>query len=291
MSMEDADALLTAIVSWARGDDRITALIQTGSRARGERVDEYSDLDLEIITPHWRDLHDTPDWIGEFGSVLLRVMFEEDDPWPAPLLVVYAGGRKVDFTIAGEERLADMARDGLDDLYKRGYLVHLDRTGIAARLPAPRDARPVPDPPSAAEFREVTDEFWFEATQVPIYLNRGELWVAKFRDNTMKECLLRMLEWYAVTDPAEPRDPWYLGHHMPEWLPAGLIHRLHDVFGRFDAHDSWRALDATVALFADVSAEVAARQGFSGRSETVAGVRGILDAHRARWVALDSARH
>ncbi len=67
---------------------------------------------------------------------------------------------------------------------------------------------------------------------MPIYLNRGGLWVAKFRANTMKECLLQMLEWYGATDPGPPRYTWYIGHHMDEWLPADLWRRVHETFGR-----------------------------------------------------------
>ncbi|WP_435591414.1 aminoglycoside 6-adenylyltransferase [Nocardia sp. bgisy118] len=285
--MEDAEELLAAVVTWARQDDRITALVQTGSRGRGDRIDRYSDLDLEIITPHWPEFFADRSWLHRFGDVLLAVSFEDenedeatDHPWPAPLVVVYAGGRKMDVTIAGEERLTGMIEHGLDELYQRGFRVHLDRAGLGARLPAPTGETPKPALPDLAEFTAVTDEFLFEATQVPIYLNRGELWVAKFRDNTMKECLLLMLEWYGASDPDRPRYTWYIGHHMDEWLPADLWRRVHETFGRFDADDARRALDATVDLFAEVAAEVAARLGFPWHGEPVDGVRRLLAEYR-----------
>lgn len=278
--MEDPTKLVTDIVEWAEQDERISAVIQTGSRGRGDRVDDYSDLDIEIITPHWQALYDDQSWIERFGDVLLCVSFDDEDDEPAPVLVVYAGGRKVDFTVAGEERITDMVGDGLDELYQRGYHVHLDRAGITADLPAPTgepDRTPAPD---LDEFTEVVEEFFFEATQVPIYLNRGELWVAKVRDHTMKECLLRMLEWHAATDPAGPRHTWYIGHHMDEWVPASYWQRVHETFGRFDAQDSRRALDESVALFADVAEEVAARLGFPSRADLAEGVRRLLDNYR-----------
>lgn len=282
--MEDAEELLAAVVAWARQDERITALVQTGSHGRGDRIDRYSDLDLEIITPRWRELFADQSWLDRFGAVLLNVSFEDEDedrPWPAPLLVVFTGGRKIDVTIAGEERLTDMLEHGLDELYQRGFRVHWDRTGLAAKLPAPTGETPKPTVPDLDEFTTVTEEFFFEATQVPIYLNRGELWVAKFRDNTMKEYLLQMLEWYGATDPERPRYTWYIGHHMDEWLPAEHWRRVHETFGRFDADDARRALDATVDLFADVGAEVAARLGFPWRDDLVDGVRRLLAEYRS----------
>ncbi|MEV0034013.1 aminoglycoside 6-adenylyltransferase [Nocardia sp. NPDC050793] len=111
------------------------------------------------------------------------------------------------------------------------------------------------------------------------HLNRGELWVAKFRDNPMKECLLQVLEWYGANDQDHPRYTWYIGNHMDEWLPPDRRRRrVHETFGRFDADDARRALDASVDLFA----EVAARLGFRWRGELVDGVRRVLAEYRMR---------
>lgn len=54
--IDDAGELPAAVVASARRDDRITALVRTGSRSRGDRIGRYSDLDLEIITPHRPEL-------------------------------------------------------------------------------------------------------------------------------------------------------------------------------------------------------------------------------------------
>ncbi|MFI2476219.1 aminoglycoside 6-adenylyltransferase [Nocardia xishanensis] len=84
----DAGELLAAVVGRARRDDRITALGQTGSRDRGDRVDRYSDLDLEIITPHRPEVF-ADRWPHRFGDVPPAVSFEDDEEaadrsWPAP---------------------------------------------------------------------------------------------------------------------------------------------------------------------------------------------------------------
>ncbi|RZQ63138.1 aminoglycoside 6-adenylyltransferase [Amycolatopsis suaedae] len=280
--MEDPEQLLADILDWAKTDDRIVAVVQTGSRARRDgRVDAYSDLDIELIGPGWRELAADREWSDRFGTELVSVSTDpepepEDDDW-ASRLVVYAGGRKVDFTLAGPERLSRLA-EGLDDLYQRGYVVHLDKAGVTAGLAAPTGAAPVPARPTREEFDEALDEFWFEATQIPVYLARGDLWVVKFRDNTMKEFLLRMLQWYAATGPSGPPDVWHIGHHMDEWLPTELYDRVRASFGHFDAADSLRALRVTTALFRDVSAEVAARCGFPPRADLPDKVAAHIDA-------------
>ncbi|TCP56763.1 aminoglycoside 6-adenylyltransferase [Tamaricihabitans halophyticus] len=280
--MEDPNELLASIVTWARTDPRVDAVVQTGSRARGTRVDEFSDLDIELIGSGWRDLVDDQRWSAEFGRELVSIdtsSAEEPDhsgPEWATRLVVYAAGRKVDYTLAGPDRLHHLS-SGLDDLYQRGYLVHLDKNGIASNLPEPTGAAPVPARPSHDEFDNAIREFWFEASQVPIYLARGDLWVAKFRDNTMKEFLLEMLQWYAATEPAGAPDIWHIGHRMDQWLPAGLWRELHEVYGHFVAEDGWRALRASARVFGWVSEEVARRCGFPSPSTLAAGVTEHLE--------------
>lgn len=315
--MEDPDELLAAILAWARADDRVEVVVQTGSRGRGSGVDAYSDLDIELIGARWRELVADPDWSGAFAPVLVQVVSgpedggtegggpgpadgtdghapadgdgggnvpaaaheqedeDEDEAW-ASRLVVYARGRKVDFSLAGPERLARRAR-GLDALYERGYRVLLDKTGAAAALPAATGRAPAPPRPDRAAFDEALDEFWFEATQVAVYLARGDLWVVKARDVTMKEYLLEMLEWYAATEPGRPRDTWHLGHHMDRWLPQRMWRAVQETYGRFDAADSRRALHATIGVFREASETVAARCGFPPRTELAEQVSAHID--------------
>ena len=140
--MEDPDVLLATILDWARDDPRVTGVLQTGSRARRRRVDEFSDLDIELIGPGRDSLGSDDSWFHSFGDVMVVLPLENDDgpedeaSWPTRL-VVYAGGRKVDFTLAGEERIGDMVFNGLDELYDHGYKVHHDKSGLLDKLPEP----------------------------------------------------------------------------------------------------------------------------------------------------------
>jgi aminoglycoside 6-adenylyltransferase len=180
-----------SIVRWAEDEPNVIALIRTGSRARDGQGDEFSDLDLEVIAADPRRLQRKDDWFRAFGGVWVVLRFDELR-FPTRL-VVYDGGSKVDYTLAGVERLTEMYQ-GLDSLYERGYEVLLDREGVTERLPRATGAFPILAAPSEAEFTFIVEEFWFEATHMPRYLSRGDLWVVKFRDWTMKRDLLRMLE-------------------------------------------------------------------------------------------------
>jgi len=153
-------------------------------------------------------------------------------------------------------------RQELIDLYKRGYRVLVDRTGLAGRLPSPSYSPPLGRLPTEAEFLAAVEEFWFEAWHIPKYISRGELWVVKFRDWTMKELLLRMLVWNAAANqPGVAIGE--IGSGMKQWTGGEAWKRLHECFGRFDANDSRRALLATISLFRDIASETAVRLGYT----------------------------
>jgi aminoglycoside 6-adenylyltransferase len=283
LQLEDPDELLARILAFADRTTGIDAVVQTGSRARRHRVDAFSDLDIELIGPGSAALVGRDDWPEQIAPTLvsLHLANEQDDApdWPT-CLVVFAGGRKVDFMLAGPERLDQMARDGLDEYYRRGYLVHRDRTGATAALPPSNPVVPAWVPPTAEAFQTTQREFWFEATQVPVYLARGDLWPAMLRLHAMRTLLLTMLEWRTHALLGEQVDTWHNGHHIDEWLDPSLAERLGELFATRDPEDGARALRACVSLYADVARDVATALALPHL-----GLAARIDAHISRVLA------
>jgi aminoglycoside 6-adenylyltransferase len=254
--------LLNSIVSWAEQSDEVEALLQTGSLVRHDHsADAFSDLDIEIIATDPRVLEHSDDWITEIGQTITVLHLHEGQEW-ATRLAIFEGGIKADFTLAGTVRLTRMANAGLDALYDRGYRVHVDKTGLTKNLPAPLYRFPIRSLPSPERFRERVEEFWFEAFHVPRYLARGELFLVKQRDWTMKELLLEMLEWYAIARHREPLDIWHIGTRIQQWTDADTWQALKKTFGRFDTQDAKRAFEETVGLYGRLGRDVAGLAGF-----------------------------
>lgn len=258
------DKYLQSVLEWASATDAVLALIQTGSLARqDDSADEYSDLDIEIISSDSDALARDDGWLHRIGPLItvLRLEAGNDQPWPTRL-AIYQGGVKIDFTVAGLERLRRMtAPAGLDDLYARGHRVLLDKAGVAASLPPPPYRFPVEPLPSQHEFQTSVEEFWFEAFHVPRYLARGELWLVKQRDWTMKTLLLRMAQWHALALRPGHVDVWHNGLRMDQWADRDTWHAMQQIFGGFDSADAQRAFEATVRLYGRLGREVAQRAG------------------------------
>lgn len=252
--------MLDTILSWAKQSDNILAVIVTGSHSREDNeVDEFSDLDIELIAKNPQTLKNSNDWFHSFGEVIVFLSFEEGQDYPTRL-VVYENGLKIDFTIADEKRLLNMKQDGLNSLYNRGYKVLLDKKGITNNLPKPTGVVKK-EPPSEKDYLDVVSEFWFEASHIPKYLIRGDLWIVKLRDWTMKELLLKMLEWYTISkDPN--KDVWHIGTHINDWIDPEIRKELKFLFSSFDTEESWHDLLATIALFRKLSQTVAKHFNF-----------------------------
>lgn len=258
--MESPTEVLDRIVAFASAHDGIAAVIQTGSRARNQRVDRFSDLDIELVGPAVPSFAGDDSWAAPLGDQLVSIHLANKEvhapDWPT-YLVVLAGGRKIDLTLAGPERITRMIEGGLDPLYERGYRVLLDKTGIAAALPTPTG--PLTDTrPSESDFVSNQREFWFEATQIPIYIARGDLWPAHSRLEGIRSLLLAVLEWHTKSSRVGPVDTWHNGHHIDEWLAPAYHDRIPELFALYTRDDLTRALRATTELYAQAVADIVA---------------------------------
>ncbi|MBS0224387.1 MAG: aminoglycoside 6-adenylyltransferase [Proteobacteria bacterium] len=266
MSSTRRDDVLASILRWAGGREDVAAAILTGTLARNDRsADAFSDIDIEIIAHDPRLLAEDDRWLSVFADPVTVLHLEQDDGWPTRLAIYDDGmdGTKVDFTLAAPRRLQEMISDRrLNALYTRGYRVLLDKDGVTKGLPPPTGDVPRRSLPTKEEFRRRVEEFWFEAFHIPKYLARGELFLVKRRDWTMKELLLEMMEWHALALNPTPVDIWHLGARLRQWTDPGTWRDLHRTFARFDADDARRAFEETTALYGRLAREVARKAGF-----------------------------
>lgn len=269
--MENPKLLIEEIMAWSQRDPRVTAVVLTGSRGRGERVDRFSDLDVELIGPRPQELAADDSWINNLGQPMVVLPFDEEHL--TTRLVVLPEGRKIDFGLWPEARIRRMIEHGLDELYDRGYAVLLDKTGLTVGLPEAAGTPQRSSPPTQPQFTRLESEFWFEATQVAVYLARRDLWVVKFRENTMHSCLLTMLEWRTQFDEPNPRFTWHIGHHMNEWLSPDDYARAGEVFTRFDIRDTIRGLTSAMELFERATASAASNLSLTHRPELARSAR------------------
>ncbi len=261
--MKARDNLLQVILDWAKARPDIEAVILTGSLARDDgRIDDLSDIDIELIGSGFTVLQDNDEWLTQIApmTMVLKLGPSPSQRW-ATRLAIYKSGIKVDYTLAGVERVQDMCETGrLDEVYARGYRVLIDKSGIATNLHVLTGNPGAVTLPTQETFQDAVEIFWFEASHVPKYLARGDLWPAKLRDQTLKKYCLKMMMWHAAVMGYQP-DIWHNGHRMADWLDPDLYNQAFSIFGGFDVPSSLAAFQAQMDLFRQMAHQVAEKTG------------------------------
>ncbi|MCY3781331.1 MAG: aminoglycoside 6-adenylyltransferase [Chloroflexi bacterium] len=272
--MDIRHPLFEKVIDWADGEAAICAVVVTGSLARGDgSIDEYSDLDVQIITRDIKAYSADDSWLDALGEVWIRFPLNEDLPYR---LVWFAGGYKVDFQfIAVDQVRAELDSGAMSDEYQRGYIVVLDKDGLYRDLPPSPRTFPSPPSPSADEVLATINEFWFEAIHVAQFIRRREFWVVKWRDWTMKEDLLRLLEWHARAT-GDDVNTWLLGKRILDWADDEAFHAIKEIWTGWDAAESWRGLLTQLALFRRLSVELCAALGIDYSDATHREIEGYI---------------
>jgi aminoglycoside 6-adenylyltransferase len=284
--------LLERLVSWAQAEDDLRAAILIGSRARMDHpADEWSDLDLLLVV---RDAAapagapryiDEAGWLAQLGTPWLTFVEKTGDGRALERRVLFAGGLDADFAVLTvatlETLLADASAPEALNVFKRGARVLVDKDGWAERLLAAAQ-RPLPPvaAPTAGEFLNLVNDFWYHTVWTAKHLRRGELWWAKTGcDEHLKHLLRQMLEWQAraAAAPGQGRDTWMRGRFLEEWADPRAVAQLPQAFAHYDAHDIWRALRATMDLFHSASRETAERLGIAYPADGAAHAVALVD--------------
>jgi len=256
------------ISAWAGTQPDIRAILVVGSQARQDHPgDEWADLDLMVFTSEANQYLTSTDWLKAIGRVWVVIPSQTGDGDPEQL-VLFEDGYKVDFVFYSLEELQRLGQTStLPGVYRRGYYVLVDKDGLAQQLPAPSFDAPPGQQPAEAEFLLAIQGFWYGAVYVAKQIRRRELWLVKFRDWTMKEGLLKMIEWHARASHGWDYDTWHDGHFMLEWTDSQTEEALSQVFGGFDAVDCWHALQSSMDLFRRLAKETASALGYDYPAE------------------------
>jgi aminoglycoside 6-adenylyltransferase len=262
MSAEARDPFLKHVLAWAEARNDVRLVLRTGSRARPNAlVDAFSDHDLELFVLDPSAFAKGKSWSDDIAPTVISWSTPVDEENHTTRLALFEGGHKIDFQVFHTSRLTEMAADGLDDDHERGYDVLLDKDQVADRLPPPSYTSTRNLVPAQGDLEDVATEFWWEAAQIPGDVVRGDLWVLKFRDWTMKEQLLTLMEWEAFGRHQGSQNVGYYGKGLRLWGNPTLYDQLPAIFTGFDETDSLRGLNASAELFMRLSRVVAAAFG------------------------------
>jgi aminoglycoside 6-adenylyltransferase len=261
--MRSEQEMLDLIVRTAQDDERIRAVVMSGSRANPNAPrDIFQDFDVVYLVTDVASFVDDPGWIERFGGIMILQMPEAmQDPPPSKdggfaYLMQFADGNRIDLGLVPLARLDDLKRDSPSQLL-------LDKDGIFQPFPPASDSDYLPKPPSAKAFLDCCNEFWWVCPYVAKGLWREEIVYAKYMlDQVVREQLMKMLTWYVGMKTRFLRNPGRFGKYLPQYLEPELGDMLQNTYADADYDHMWDALEAMGALFRLVAVQVAEHFGF-----------------------------
>lgn len=261
--MRSEGEILDLIVSMAKQDERVRAVIMNGSRANPESPrDCFQDFDVVYVVTDVRSFKDDREWINRFGeTMIIQIPEEMQDPPPTAdagfaYLMQFADGNRIDLGIYPVERLGERIQDSLTVLL-------LDKDGIVSDLPLPSDKDYLPQPPGAKPYADCCNEFWWVCPYAAKGLWRGHIVYAKsMLEGTLRPQLMRMLVWHVGVKTGFSVNPGYQGKYLQQHLEPNEWKLLLSTYADADVQNTWDSLFNMCNLFRSLAVSIADEYGF-----------------------------
>jgi aminoglycoside 6-adenylyltransferase len=259
------------IICWGSDRSDVRAAILTSSLCNPYApVDRLSDFDVIFVVEDIHPYHEDESWLEDFGHVLVLwrdpIRVEHGQESFARITQYEGDGLKIDFTFWPVELLLrTIAEPQLPTELDIGYQVLLDKDELTVGLKPPTYRAHIPNPPTEAEYMEVIEVFFHEATYAAKYLWRNDLLPVKNQlDKEMKaDQLRRMLEWHMEIDHGWKLKPGAFGRGLKRFTRPDLWAELEQTYVGPGIEENWEALFASAELMHKVGREVGKALGFN----------------------------
>lgn len=263
------------LIECAKADSDIRAIIAIGSSTRSTiKADEYSDLDLFIVTKEVESWYS-----GEYPKRLGKVSISFVEP-------TLGGGRErrcifdedkdVDMIVLTPEQFKEALQEGICNwVMNRGYNFLYDADSYAKEMERYVTLQVTRPELSEEEFVNIVNDFFFHNIWAAKKLRRGERWSAKMCvDAYLKSHLLKMMECYC--HELDGRDVWHDGRFLDRWAEPFITDALKRCFAHYEDADLAAALWETHNLFERITKELAEKKGYAYPSEAAACAKNYL---------------
>lgn len=275
--MRSKQEMLELILSTAREDKRIRAVILNGSRANPNTVrDGFQDYDIVYVVTEIKSFIGNPSWIDRFGERMILQMPElMEDPEPENdgafvYLMQFTDGNRIDLTLLP----VGQARKACDDSLK---ILLLDKDNRFTPFPPPDESSYFPTPPTEKAFADCCNEFWWVSPYVAKGLWRGENYYAHhLLETVLRLQLMKMLTWLFGVKTNFKRNPGKGGKHFHQVLSESVIAMLDKTYPDIKSEHISTALMHMGELFQKCAKEIAATYHFEYPEQDSARVQAYI---------------
>lgn len=270
---------MALILDIARQDDNILGVVMYGSRVNPRiRRDSFQDFDIVYLVKDINVLDDAKNWIDRFGEPLI-VQIPGEMILPAPVvdqeityLMLFKDWNRIDLIFRPIE-------DFLQPEKNNPGVVLLDKTGNLPVLPEPSEEDYLIQRPTAKEFRDCCNEFWWLTTYVAKGLCRNEITFAKsIFETPLRDMFMYMIQWHIGIKTNFTVSFGKRGRHIKDHVDPMLWEKILATYPDGKSENIWKALLQMTALFRELALPAAKSLGYRYREKEDRNVMAYLTA-------------
>jgi len=286
MKAETREEKLKAIIDWSQDNVHICAVLLTSSLANpGAPVDEFSDLDIELVFEDNSGYIVDNSWVRHFGHPIAMVEEDEScfDGEHAMKMVLYDDYVKVDFKLYSKSNfLEEINQSKLCEDWDIGYQVLVDKEGLTQEMKKPTYQVSIIKKPQGKEFQKILNDFWWDTTYVAKSLVRDNIFYAKFmsENNIRTDYLKPLIEWYIASEHDWNVTTNKHGRLFKQYLTPEMWTKVLRTFSGQDINENWNALFAMADLVTEIGTVLSERLGYEYPTNLEADIRKYLNAVR-----------
>ncbi len=274
--MRSEQEMLNLIINVAKADERIRAVLLSGSRANAAvPKDIYQDFDITYFVTDISPYYNNPAWIEvQFGKPLIMQM-PETMRYPRGdgsfcYLMIFSDGNRIDLNIEftkyvdnGEPAIVLLDKD--------------NGKGFIPPLPSPSDKCWHIKPPSPLFYYSCCNNFWWCLNNVAKGIARDELpYVMNMLNEIVRAELHDMINYYIGTQHGFNISTGKDGKYFKKYLPPELYAQYAATYPGGDYACIWSAVDVMCELFHTLAVHVASHFNFTYRQEEEDAMRRYL---------------
>ena len=263
--MHSEKEMLDVIIKVANDDERIRAVLMTGSRADPNvPKDKYQDYDIIYFVNDINPFYNNTEWVEKhFGKPLIMQLPEAMEIIPAvgdgsfAFLMLFEDGSRIDLSIE-HKPYTDNGEPAI---------ILLDKDNFFPKLKQDKKHWHI-KPPSQKYFHDCCNEFWWCLNNVAKGIARDELPYAMNMYNcVVRDMLDKMIEWFIGVNNDFSVSSGKDGKYFKKYLPDNLYERYLKTYSNSDYDIFWKSIFNACELFHIVSENVANYLGTSYNQE------------------------
>ena len=274
--MKSEEEIFNQVLQVANSDDRIRAVLLTGSRADlNATKDIFQDFDIVYIVTELNSFIKDKHWIDVFGERIILQLPDDmtigsKDDHAFHYLALFKDGNRIDLTLFPlEKSRTAFKKDGRAVLF-------LDKDNLFKNLPPGNTDHHIKTP-SEKEFTDCCNEFWWVSTYVAKGLWRKEITYAKgMMEVPVRTMFLKMVEWYVGIKTEFRVSFGKAGRNMKKYISEELYDKILSTYPDSRIENIWKSLFIMTSLFDELADDIARFLKFHYNKEEASNVTEYL---------------